>query len=234
MAEPKTARGRERKGAIISAAAALMYEHGVKATSVDDVLVASGCGKSQFYHYFSSKDDLVADVLELQLETVLGGVDDFRLDTWSGIRAWLDSLLAGQEQRGFKGCPVGALAIELGGSSPSMQRHVAEAFSRWENRLADAFASMKKKELLEPRAQPVLLAEALLTAIQGGYLLSTARRDVRPMQTALAGAYAQLRAWRAQAAPGGSGPSLSAAPPTGRAAEDTLAEGSSARARPSR
>ncbi|MCA1676267.1 MAG: TetR/AcrR family transcriptional regulator, partial [Actinobacteria bacterium] len=104
LPEPKTARGRQRKRAIISAAAALMYEHGVKATAVDDVLVASGCGKSQFYHYFSSKDDLVAAVLDLQLETVFDGVSEFRLDTWSGIRAWFDSLIAGQEQRGFKGC----------------------------------------------------------------------------------------------------------------------------------
>ena len=201
MAEPRTARGRERKAAIISAAAALMYEHGVKATSVDDVLVSSGCGKSQFYHYFSSKDNLVADVLELQLETVLAGADEFRLDSWSGIRAWFDSLLAGQEQRRFRGCPVGALAIELSGSSPSMQRHVAHAFSRWENSLADAFGSMKKKGLLEPRVQPALLAEAVLTAIQGGYLLSTAQRNARPMQTALAAAYTQLRASRARAAP---------------------------------
>ena len=211
MAEPRTARGRERKAAIIGAATALMYEHGVKATSVDDVLASSGCGKGQFYHYFSSKDDLVADVLDFQLETVLAGVDEFRLDSWSGIRAWFDSLLAGQEQRGFGGCPVGALAIELSGSSPCMQRHVAEAFSRWENSLADAFGSMKKKELLEPKAQPALLAEAVLTAIQGGYLLSTARRNVRPMQTALAAAYTQLRALRAQAAPSES--SAPSAPP---------------------
>lgn len=198
MAEPKTARGRERRGAIISAAAALMYEHGVKATSVDDVLVASGCGKSQFYHYFSGKNDLVAAVLEYQFEIVLGGIHEFRLDTWSGIRAWFDSLLVGQEQRGFKGCPVGSLTVELSASSPSLQRHVAEAFSRWENILADALASMKRKELLEPRAQPVLLAETALSAIQGGYLLSTARRDIRPMETALAAAYTHLRTSRAR------------------------------------
>ena len=202
MPEPKTTRGRERKRGIISAAAALMYEHGVKATAVDDVLDASCCGKSQFYHYFSSKDDLVAAVLELQLETVLDGAGEFRLDTWNGIRAWFDSLISGQEQRGFKGCPVGSLAVELSGSGPSMQRHVARSFSRWENILTDSFTTMKNKGLLAPRAEPVLLAETTLTAIQGGYLLSTARRDIRPMQTALAGAYSQLRASR------GRGPSI--------------------------
>ena len=197
MAEPKTARGRERKQAIISAAAALMYERGGKATGVDEVLVASGCGKSQFYHYFSSKDDLVAAVLDLQLETVFDGISEFRLDTWSGLRAWFDSLIAGQEQRGFKGCPVGSLAVELSASSPSMQRHVAKSFSRWERILAASFATMKNRGLLAPRAQPELLAETTLTAIQGGYLLSTARRDIRPMHTALDAAYTQLRTSRA-------------------------------------
>ncbi len=202
LPEPKTARGRERKRAIISAAAALMYEHGVKATAVDDVLVASGCGKSQFYHYFSSKDGLVTAVLDLQLETVFDGFSEFRLDTWSGIRAWFDSLIAGQEQRGFKGCPVGSLAVELSAFSPTMQRHVAKSFSRWENLLADSFTTMKDKGLLAPGARPVLLAETTLIAIQGGYLLSTARRDVHPMQTALDAAYTQLRASRAGPAPG--------------------------------
>jgi AcrR family transcriptional regulator len=111
--EPKTARGRERKSTIIKAAAALMYERGVRATGLEDVLVDSGSGKSQFYHYFSSKDDLVAAVLEYQLLTVLGELGEFRLDTWSGIRTWFDTLLEGQEQRGFRGCPVGSLAVEL-------------------------------------------------------------------------------------------------------------------------
>ena len=60
---------------------------------------------------------------------------------------------------------------------------------------------MKKKGLLEPRAQSALLAEAVLTAIQGGYVLSTAQRNARPMQTALAAAYTQLRASRARTSP---------------------------------
>jgi len=201
VAQPKTARGRERRRTIISSAAALMYERGVHATGVDDVLAAAGCGKSQFYHYFSSKDDLVGAVLEYQLETVLGELGRFRLDTWTGLRVWFDSLLAGQEERGFRGCPVGSLTVELSASSPSLQERVADAFSRWENLLADAFAAMKAKGLLEPRAHPARLAQTTLAAVQGGYLLSTAQRDPRPMRTALAAAYDQLRALRQIARP---------------------------------
>jgi len=194
--EPKTARGRERKSTIIKAAAALMYERGVRATGLEDVLVDSGSGKSQFYHYFSSKDDLVAAVLEYQLLTVLGELGEFRLDTWSGIRTWFDALLEGQEQRGFRGCPVGSLAVELSACGPDMQLRVDDAFSRWESGLARGLTSMKARRALDRSARPEVLAEATLAAIQGGYLLSTAHHDIGPMRTALATAYTQLRASR--------------------------------------
>ena len=170
-----------------------MYERGVRATGLADVLVASRSGKSQFYHYFSSKDELVAAVLEYQLMTVLGELEEFRLDTWRGLRSWFDALLRGQEQRGFKGCPVGSLSIELSVGDRGMQGRVADAFSRWEAALARAFASMKARRALDDPARPELMAQATLAAIQGGYLLSTVHHDIAPMQTALAGAYTELR-----------------------------------------
>jgi TetR/AcrR family transcriptional repressor of nem operon len=182
--------------AIINAAAGLMYENGVRGTAVEDVLVESGCGKGQFYHYFADKDDLAAAVLEHQLGVVLRELEQFRLDTWTGIRAWFDALLSGQEQRGFRGCPVGSLAIELSAAGPDMQRRVADAFSRWESVLASGLESMKASRGLDLNARPALLAEATLATIQGGYLLSTAHQDIRPMRTALRGAYEHLRASR--------------------------------------
>ncbi len=198
MVEPKTARGKGRKEAIISAAAALMYDRGVRGTGVEDVLAASGAGKSQFYHYFSDKDDLVASVLEHQLVAVLGELEEFRLDTWSGIRAWFDVLLEGQEQRRFKGCPVGSLAVELSAADADMRGRVDDAFSRLESALAEGLASMKSSGALDRSARPAALAEATLAAIQGGYLLSTVHQDIRPMRTALTSAYTQLRASRAR------------------------------------
>ncbi|MCA1656736.1 MAG: TetR/AcrR family transcriptional regulator, partial [Actinobacteria bacterium] len=149
-------------------AAALMYERGVRATGLQDVLAGSRSGKSQFYHYFSSKDELVAAVLEYQLMIVLGELEGFRIDTWRGMRSWFDALLDGQEQRGFKGCPVGSLSIELSAGDRCMQGHVADAFSRWETALARAFAAMKARRSLDDSARPQTLAEATLAAIQGG------------------------------------------------------------------
>ncbi len=104
MSDPRTPRGRGTRERIVAVAAALMYEHGVTAVSLEDVLAASRAGKGQFYHYFSSRDELVADVLRHQLDQVLREHRSFDLGTWEGVHAWLESMVGMQEnQRDFRG-----------------------------------------------------------------------------------------------------------------------------------
>ncbi|AWG69333.1 TetR/AcrR family transcriptional regulator [Mycobacteroides abscessus] len=68
---PATAHGRRTRAAIVDAAAQMMYQKGVAATSLDDILAASSTGKSQLYHYFKDRSDLVKAVVERQTELVL-------------------------------------------------------------------------------------------------------------------------------------------------------------------
>lgn len=193
MHEPKTQRGQARRAAIVEAAAALMYERGVRGTSIEDVLDAAEAGKSQLYHYFSSKDDLSAAVVDHQLAQVLGAQQEFRLDTWNGLRAWFDALLEGQQSRGFRGCPIGSLAVEMSAMSPELRARAAEAFRHWQRTLERAFASMRKRGLIDADALPDDLAQVTLAAIQGGYLLSTAEQDLQPMVRSLDLVFTHLR-----------------------------------------
>ena len=194
MKQPKTRRGRASREAIVAAAAALMYERGVRATGLDDVLRAAGAGKSQLYHYFETKDDLVAAVLEHQLGEVLAQQAQFRLDTWRGLRGWFDALLAGQRTRAHRGCPVGSMASEMSAMSPQMAEWVGGAFARWQATLEEAFAAMRSRGRLKSGTRPEVLATVALSQIQGAYLLSTASQDPEPMRRALDAAYAGLRA----------------------------------------
>jgi AcrR family transcriptional regulator len=170
-----------------------MYERGVRATSVDDVLARAGAGKSQLYHYFETKDDLVAAVLEHQLAGVLGQTSAHRLDTWNGLETWMDDLVDGQRDRRFRGCPLGSLSSEMSAASPELAARVADAFARWERVLAEAFERMRADGLLHRASEPDVLASRLLAAVQGGYLLSSALRDAAPMERALSMAYDHLR-----------------------------------------
>lgn len=108
--------GAKARDDILCAAADLIQVNGVAGTSIDDVLKATGTGKSQFYYYFDSKNDLVQEVLRYHLDRYLAAQRPFieKLGTWKGIRQWLDALADQHERRDLLGgCPIGSLAAEM-------------------------------------------------------------------------------------------------------------------------
>src|SRR5215469_2324838 len=87
-----TARGAKTRSRIVDAAAELMFTRGVGATSLEDVVAASGVSKSQLYHHFAGKDEVVRAVVALMGERVILRERDSlgRVSTIAGLRAWRD------------------------------------------------------------------------------------------------------------------------------------------------
>lgn len=188
-----TARGQAARARIVETAARLMHVNGVAGTSVDEVLAEAKAGKSQFYHYFDTKAELVEAVLEFQ-----AGVGEAeqaaifaRTPGWEGIRAWLDAVVEAQKSTGYRGgCPVGSMAAELAERDPRLRTRLGEAFERKRSALAGRLWELRRKELLSEDADPDALAGFVLATLQGALLLaSTLKR-----QEALAGSVDE--AWR--------------------------------------
>src|SRR5262245_31915446 len=87
-AAPATGKGRQARDAITAAAARLMHERGIAATTLDDVLTASGTGKSQLYHYFGDKDGLTAAVLEHQFRRVMAAQPSLSGEREPDLLSW--------------------------------------------------------------------------------------------------------------------------------------------------
>jgi AcrR family transcriptional regulator len=194
---PTTARGRQRRAQIVEAAAALMYERGIAATGLDEVLARSGAGKSQLYHYFSNKNDLVRAVIDHQLELVLAGQPQLHgMQTWADFDAWADALLARHDTAdGPRACRLGSLAHEVD-SDDELRGHLAAAFARWQGYLSDGLATLQNRGQLRPDADPRLLATGVMAAVQGGLLLARLNRDAAPLREALAVSMAHLQSQR--------------------------------------
>ena len=185
MTVPLTRRGRDSTARIVAAAAELMYERGVTATSVEDVLRKSGAGKSQFYHYFSSREELVAEVLRHQLALVLEEQKHFHLDTWDGIREWFEAMvLAQQARRRFLGCPLGSLAGEVLQQGDLLRETAADAFACWQQALVEGLAGLQAAGLLRGDVDLEVVAESTIATLQGGYLLSSATREITALRRA--------------------------------------------------
>ena len=65
MRQNLTQRGKDRKRQLVDRAAELFAEQGYDATSVADIVESLGVGKGVFYWYFSSKDELLFEILRV-------------------------------------------------------------------------------------------------------------------------------------------------------------------------
>ena len=101
VSEPATARGRFTRARIVQAAAELVAEGGAAAMSLDEVGARANASRSQLYHYFEDRDDLIRAVIDATTNTVLAAQDELLsdLDSWDGIDRWFAALNAIQLQR---------------------------------------------------------------------------------------------------------------------------------------
>jgi len=173
-----------------------MFSQGVTATTLTEVRAATGTSNSQLYHYFTDKSELVQAVIAFQADRFLqaqGPVLD-ELDSWDGLLAWSELMVAAQRDRECAGS-VGSLASELADNDEGSRLALVEAFERWQAHLVKGLAVMRERGDLAECADPEELATALMTAIEGGLVLSQVTRDVRPLEVSLKSALGYVRTY---------------------------------------
>jgi AcrR family transcriptional regulator len=172
----------------VAAAAQLMFDRGVAGTTTEDVQHAAGVSPSQIYHYFGDKKSLVKAVIAYDTDLILSVQQPVlsRLDSFEALEAWRDFIIDIQVERNCAGgCPIGSLASELSEHDTEARAALAVGFARWETAIRDGLMAMQDRGELGADADPEFLALATLTALQGGLLMSQARRDTVALRAVL-------------------------------------------------
>ena len=119
------ARGASTKLRITRVAADLFHKQGVRATSPDEIIEASGTGKGQFYYYFKSKEGLVHAVLLNHLAAIKNGDApvNYEINSWQDLEGWFQAQPELQKRykmtRGYRFGTVGNELTEDDGLIPS-------------------------------------------------------------------------------------------------------------------
>src|SRR5215472_5589819 len=181
-----TRKGRATRDRIVEAAAGLMFRQGVAGTTTEQVQAAAGVSASQVFHYFADKRALIRAVIAYQTEAVLAAQQPLlaRLDSMDALRAWADLYVSIEEQLKYEGgCPLGSLGSELAETDAAARQDVERGFARWEEAIRDGLRAMYARGDLRRSADPDALALALLTALEGGLLMTQIRRYPAPRRT---------------------------------------------------
>ncbi len=177
-----TGDARER---IVAAAAELIHARGVAGAGLDAILERAGAGKSQLYHYFDDKADLVREAEALQarriIEPQIATLDAVR--TGEDLRAWAEGVVEWHRRGGTPGCPVGSFVSHIG-SDGELRRRLDDTLERWVAAIEGAIERLQAAGEL-PAGDPATEALLMASVIQGGALLACARCDAGPLRDAV-------------------------------------------------
>ena len=174
--------GSERRSQIVDAAALLISERGFTATSVDEVIKhAKLSGKSHFYHYFKSKEELGYEVLNRQFERFaergLAVLREPMIDPLERLDLFIDGIVALQAERGGRrGSPFGNLAAELADAHEGFRIRIEAIFERWANQIRSLLWEARPQ--LKDDVDAVRLSRFIIAALEGAVLMTRVKRDL--------------------------------------------------------
>lgn len=174
--------------AILTAAQRLFHERGFHATSMADLLAASGTGAGSFYYHFEGKDAVLAAVLDhlhdrLEREVLaVGRAPDLSpVGRVLAIFGFYRSFLTATQCR--LGCPVGNLAGELADSAPEITAGLHRLFAAWRQGIAACLAPVADRLPRHLTLDDV--TTFVLTVMEGAVMQARVARDLLPFDRSL-------------------------------------------------
>lgn len=182
-----TVKGRDTRERIVIAASALFHCRGVNAIGLNEIARDSGTGKSQIYHYFSNKREIVEAAILRHIECSVRPQKRQleAMTTVADLRAWADAVVTSQEAGNPARCPLAALTIEVAGSDPALRQSLSDGFAEWRTCIAAGLQRLQHADLIRADQPAQDLAEILLCAYEGGALLSEAHGSAHSLRLSL-------------------------------------------------
>jgi TetR/AcrR family transcriptional repressor of nem operon len=208
-----TPRGRITYARITGSAADLIYRRGLSNTTVADVRDAASVSGSQLTHYFADKRALIQGVIAWRRDEVMKFSTDgqhSRLDSFAALQEWADRNIQLQTDLNCSGgCILGSLVAELVPAEDDVREELVAVYDELIGLLREGLAAMRKRGDLRTDADPKHLARIVVTAHQGGSLLSQTTGSIKPLRDALNAAMHYVGTYSTDAAAAAAAPASS-------------------------
>lgn len=176
----------DKRQQIIEVAASMVHSKGYESTSIQDILQAAQIGKGQFYHYFSSKQELGLAIVDYYFENwnqrVIKDILESDKDQKAKIAEMLDFVVQLHRDEGCKcGCFFGNLAIELSEHNEVFREKLNHVFQLWIDHLKVILDEIMEHEDLPIKTDSQTLAQVIVAMIEGGILLIKNRQNIQAL-----------------------------------------------------
>lgn len=183
-----TSKGELTKQKIITEATRLVQKKGFKATSMSDLVEATGLQKGCLYFHFTGKGELLDAVLEKARADFFALVDAALHGETPGDRLenFLKGVLEFQRKLRFSGgCIFGNMASEMGDKNKHVATFVKDLFDEWIEKIRVVVKAAQKTGEVTPDISADVLARHIIMALEGGIMLSRLAKNEKPLKDCL-------------------------------------------------
>jgi TetR/AcrR family transcriptional regulator, lmrAB and yxaGH operons repressor len=165
---------------LLSAAIELFRARGYEGVGVAELLETSGAPRgSLYFHFPGGKEQIGLEVIARvggAVTAQLHGLAARDIDLDAYIEAIFKTTAKTVKERDFDAsCPIAAIAAEVGGKNPALSAAVRAVFEDWEREIAIA---AETRGLSAKNASE--FASALVTTMEGAFVVSKSQRSVAP------------------------------------------------------
>lgn len=176
------------KERILSEATKLFHQKGFGATSVNDLMSATGIKKGSLYFHFSSKEEIGLAVLEQAKDSFTHYMDTNLVGETPSecLIHYFEAVFRNHELSNFsKGCLFGNTALEVSESNEGYSKIVESLFAEWIVRIEDVVSDAQKQGQVRNDLDANVLAYHIVSTIEGGIMLSKLTKDGKPLSLCL-------------------------------------------------
>jgi TetR/AcrR family transcriptional repressor of lmrAB and yxaGH operons len=176
----------KHRESLISAASGLFQRQGYAGTGLAEILAESGAPRGSLYHYFPEGKEEVGEeavreagaIAAQRFRDAGARLGDPRKLALAYGRAMAETL----EGSGFsRGCPIATVVLECGPGSARIAAAASDVFASW---CAVWTELLVQSGIAAPRA--AVLAELVLSSVQGAMIFARVRRSTEPVLNAAA------------------------------------------------
>jgi AcrR family transcriptional regulator len=170
---------------ILYATAELFRRQGYAGTGLKQVVAEAKAPFGSLYHHFpGGKQQLADEVIHAGgafFQAVATAAYDSQSDPEASVRAVFEGAAETLAATDYQdACPIATIALEVASTNDDLRRATAEVFEAWTAALAERLGDRER-------------ALAVISALEGAFVLCRARRSVEPMLAAgtMAATYAR-------------------------------------------
>jgi len=167
---------------IINATTELFRSQGFNGTSLKQVSQKAAAPTGSVYHFFpGGKDELGVAVIResgAAYQTLFELIADEATDITTAVGAFFDGAASALEGTDFIDiCPIGNIAREVASTHDSVRLATVDVFEGWKHAVSSRLIAAG---LADDQADS--LADTLIAAIEGGFVLARARRSTASLR----------------------------------------------------